>query len=55
MEKADLKISSRLHMLAVAPEQSAVEYDKPIRATAQNTTTSRLRQDQETPREHGIL
>ena len=54
-EKADLKISSRLLMLAVAPEQSATEYDRPIRATAPNTITSRLRQDQETPGEHGIL
>lgn len=54
-EKADLKISSRLLMLAVAPEQSAIDYDKPIRATGPNTTTSHLRQDEETPREHGIL
>lgn len=54
-EKADLKISSRLLMLAVAPEQSAIDYDTPFRATGPNTTTSRLRQDQETPREHGIL
>ena len=54
-EKGDLKISSRLLMLAVAPEQSAIEYDRPTRAAAPTTTTSRLRQDQETPREHGIL
>lgn len=54
-EKADLKISSRLLMLAVAPEQSAIDYDKPIRASGPNITTSHLRQDQETPREHGIL
>ncbi|MFA6898692.1 MAG: YfiR family protein [Desulfurivibrionaceae bacterium] len=54
-EKADLKISSRLLMLAVAPEQSAIDYDRPIRANGPNTTTSRLRQDQEPPREHGIL
>ncbi len=54
-EKADLKISSRLLMLAVAPEQSTIDYDRPIRATAPNTTISRLRQDQETPREYGIL
>lgn len=54
-EKADLKISSRLLMLAVAPEQSATDYDRPIRATAPNPTISRLRQDQETPREYGIL
>ena len=54
-EKADLKISSRLLMLAVAPEQSAIDYDKPIRATGPNTTTSLLRLEQETPREHGIL
>jgi len=52
-EKADLKISSRLLMLAVAPEQSATEYDRPIRATAPNTTTSHLRQ--ETPIVHEIL
>ncbi|MCX5864499.1 MAG: YfiR family protein [Deltaproteobacteria bacterium] len=52
-EKADLKISSRLLMLAVAPEQSAMEYDKPIRANGPNAITSRLRQ--ETPGEHGIL
>ena len=51
-EKGDLKISSRLLMLAVAPEQSAIEYDRPIRATAPNTTTSHLHRDQE---EHGIL
>ena len=54
-EKADLKISSRLLMLAVAPEQSAIDYDRPIRATGPNTTTSHLRQDQEASREHGIL
>ncbi|MBU2537928.1 MAG: YfiR family protein [Proteobacteria bacterium] len=44
-EKSDLKISSRLLMLAVAPEQSATEYDRPIRATAQGIITSYLRQD----------
>lgn len=54
-EKAELKISSRLLMLAVAPEQSATEHDRPIRATAPDTMTSRLRQDQEIPGEHGIL
>ena len=54
-EKADLKISSRLLMLAVAPEQSAIDYNNPVRATAPNITTSRLRQDQETPGEYGIL
>lgn len=52
-EKADLKISSRLLMLAVAPEQSAMEYDRPIRAAAPNITTSRL--SRETPGEYGIL
>ncbi len=52
-EKGDLKISSRLLMLAVAPEQSAMEYDRPIRATAPNITTSHL--SQETPGEYGIL
>ncbi|MFA6464560.1 MAG: YfiR family protein [Desulfurivibrionaceae bacterium] len=52
-EKADLKISSRLLMLAVAPEQSATEYDRPTRATAPGTITSDL--NQATAREHGIL
>ncbi len=52
-EKGDLKISSRLLMLAVAPEQSAIEYDRPIRATAPSTRASDL--TQETTREHGIL
>ncbi|MFA6283258.1 MAG: YfiR family protein [Desulfurivibrionaceae bacterium] len=52
-EKTDLKISSRLLMLAVAPEQSATEYDSPIRATAPGARTSDL--NQETAREHGIL
>jgi hypothetical protein len=52
-EKADLKISSRLLMLAVVPEQSGADYDRPIRATAPNITTSQLRQ--ETPRKHEIF
>ncbi len=52
-EKGDLKISSRLLMLAVAPEQSAIDYDRPFRATAPNITTSRL--SQETAREYAIL
>ena len=52
-EKADLKISSRLLMLAVAPEQSAIDYDKPIRATGPSIITSDL--NQKTTREHGIL
>lgn len=52
-EKGDLKISSRLLMLAVAPEQSAIDYDKPSRASAPNAMTSD--QHQATAREHGIL
>lgn len=44
-EKGDLKISSRLLMLAVAPEQSATEHDRPIRATAPRIITSYLHQD----------
>jgi len=54
-DKADLKISSRLLMLAVAPEQSAIEYDRPIRATAPNILTLHLRPDQETSGNHGLL
>lgn len=52
-EKGDLKISSRLLMLAVVPEQSEIDSDRPIRATAPSTRTSAL--NQETAREHGIL
>ncbi|MBA3004183.1 MAG: YfiR family protein [Desulfurivibrio sp.] len=44
-EKGDLKISSRLLMLAVALEQSATEYDRPMRATVPSIITSSLRQD----------
>jgi hypothetical protein len=56
-EKADLKISSRLLMLAVAPEQSATESDRPIRAAGPNPAPTHLRQDQDqnTTREHEIL
>lgn len=44
-DKSDLKISSRLLMLAVAPEQSARESDRPMRATVPNIITSYLHQD----------
>ena len=54
-EKAELKISSRLLMLAVGPEQSALDYDRPIRATSPGTITSHLRLNQETARDHGIF
>ncbi|MDG4475536.1 YfiR family protein [Thiovibrio frasassiensis] len=52
-EKGDLKISSRLLMLAVGPDQSAIEENRPIRVTAPNTMTSDL--NQETTKEDGIL
>ncbi|MBU1403899.1 MAG: YfiR family protein [Proteobacteria bacterium] len=54
-EKAELKISSRLLMLAVGPEQSAIDYDRPLRATSPSTITSHLRLNQEKARDHGIL